>query len=1154
MSSAAPLPQEVLPSLSPATEEDEPETQSGSLSGGWWRRLFALGRRKPRKAGVPLAGGAAVGDPKESGFLQQAQHADQQRAAFSVDFQGRSFFEEGSGLALRHRRTMTEEDIHREFSSPDVANGFFEKVKRQARGFSFRRCLRSAVPLEEALRTYKLKYLLPDLFSGISEGVMAIPQGMSYAMLARLPPQFGLYVNFIYPLIYMIFGTGRHVAVGVSAIEDLLLGESVTRIIGEREKLEDIALTRSLAGDPKTSLEVRQTLLETANLNETLLTESRVAISIGMSVCVGIVYALMRILQAGLLADLLAVPVLSGFSTASAFLIGTSQLKHAFGLSIPASVEDADFKLVRQWWYCASHIHQANWVSGVICITSICILAFCKFLNRRYFKSIPLPGPLLIVIIFTALSAGLKLESTAGIRVIGDIPRGFPSPAAPKFSTNYAVISEGGEPFVVSRNVFLMMLREALALTAMFFVIHISVAKTITQQKKTYHIRPDQELVAMSCCNFVGSCFQCFPNATSLSRTCVVATTGGFTQLHQISNALVLVFTLSFMTPWLYSLPNAVLAAVVLFGVYGMLDFKEFIRLAKIGGLDVLLWLVCFLITIIFGAMEGILASVLLSLLWLLRKTARPACIVLGRLPETQIYRNVKRFPMAIEEEGVRILRFDSSLNFSNSDFFESRVMQALLPSTKVVIMDGSSINDMDVTAIRMLERLVQSLRGKGILLLFANWKGPMRDFLQKASFYDVLPPEYCFLSIPDAVFWAKRRLRLADPEVRRVWTSGHLTGPLTRWLQTCPLAASSTLVVVCILASSVFFPLCKGRAVQAKGTQRSKSALTLQLDGEANRQHEALRRRSTCSQSLTSLQGLEGDLNNELPAHRCVLWDGLSARTMEGLRVVTEITGSGRPVRWTVCTTGQQEEGIHPTQQGLETSTPSSTTRQLNSQPGSENNEQFFSSKCRYQRIKKAAIGAALLVVAFSILPELQSSSSQHNSRGQEMKLSEILLDRQSAEEARRTAGTEAAQSGFHILTGEVGSSTPLPQDEAVERNLNSRDSGPVWVFSGSLIDSGHHEEVTPCSDAQLSRLSDRRTLLKRYDSLSRWRQAAYSAFRTFADTPKAHRITLWGFAMKKEHWSASAHLKQLEDAACSWSMQIARLLFHLFSASSTV
>lgn len=119
---------------------------------------------------------------------------------------------------------------------------------------------------------------------------------------------------------------------------------------------------------------------------------------------------------------------------------------------------------------------------------------------------------------------------------------------------------------------------------------------------------------------------------------------------------------------------------------------------------------------------------------------------------------------------GIRILRFDASLNFSNSDFFESRVLHSLLPSTRVMIVDGSSINDLDVTAIRMLERLVKTLGERGVLLLFANWKGPMRDFLQKAAFYDVLPPEHCFLSIPDAVFWANRRMALGDTSVSNRW------------------------------------------------------------------------------------------------------------------------------------------------------------------------------------------------------------------------------------------------------------------------------------------------------------------------------------------------------------------------------------------------
>ncbi|KAL8429546.1 hypothetical protein ACSSS7_006520 [Eimeria intestinalis] len=374
---------------------------------------------------------------------------------------------------------------------------------------------------------------------------------------------------------------------------------------------------------------------------------------------------------------------------------------------------------------------------------------------------------------------------------------------------------------------------------------------------------------------------------------------------------------------------------------------------------------------------------------------------------------------MAIEEEGIRILRFDSSLNFSNSDFFESRVMQSLLPSTKIVIMDGSSINDMDVTAIRMLERLVQTLKGKGIVLLFANWKGPMRDFLQKACFYDVLPPEYCFLSIPDAVFWAKRRLRVNDTAMEAPLGPGQGSAGLPpcrvgspekaavkeiqddRCATPQPASLAGTFgvndrqgsqegsvhaaldLLVELFIRMIFFNwswmLCDDRG---KGPQRSRSALTIQVGEQSGKKPDAFRRRSTRSQSFTSLQEIQGEISLEehcddhvsfmhacivqlcflssilhvgginecwllvaapdrvgdLPIQRPLLWDGLSARTMEGLRVVTEITGSGRAVRWTVCTTTPQDEGT-PTRP-VDPSTPRSTTHQAED----EDYQHFFS------------------------------------------------------------------------------------------------------------------------------------------------------------------------------------------------------------------
>ncbi|CBZ55213.1 hypothetical protein NCLIV_056370 [Neospora caninum Liverpool] len=675
---------------------------------------------------------------------------------------------------------MTERDIHREFDLGKGAGGVVTRVKAEARSrwrkFSWAQLLVSTFPIIGAIKTYSRHQLNADFFSGISAGVMAVPMGMSYAMLANLPPQFGLYVGLFYPLFYMLMGTGKHVVVGVSAIEDLLAGEAVSRIIGEREFVSQLESQKKLLLDEGLADSALQdALLRRIESQEAILAQARIDISIGLCVCVGVVYVIMRVLQAGLLADLLSVPVLSGFSTASAFLIGTSQLKHMTGLVVPADVENADFKIIRQWWHCFSNISQWNGMAVGICCLSIGILAICKFLSRRYFKCFPLPGPLIVVAIFTAITYLCRLDEKFGVKVIGLIPDGFPSARLPSFYVPVLPASDLDGSAVTYRLAFLDVLREAFPLTVMFFIIHISIAKTITQQKKTYQIDPDQELTALAFCNFLGSFFQCFPCATSLSRTSVVSATGAHTQLHNISNVLVMILTLSLITPLLYFLPNAVLAAVVLFGVYGMMDFSEFFRLCRIGGLDVLLWLVCFFITIVFGAMEGILASIVLSLLWLLRKTARPQCIVLGRLPQTYIYRNIERFRMAKEEPGIKVVRFDASLNFSNSDYFDSRVRQKLEPSTRYLIIDGSSINDLDVTSIRMLQRLCAYLRQQGIIMLFANWKGPMRDFLQRAQFYETLPPEHCFLSLHDAVFWAKRKLA-AEQKLAREGEHSSLT------------------------------------------------------------------------------------------------------------------------------------------------------------------------------------------------------------------------------------------------------------------------------------------------------------------------------------------------------------------------------------------
>eukprot|EP01069_Polyplicarium_translucidae_P008279 Polyplicarium_translucidae@DN3209_c0_g1_i2.p1 len=551
---------------------------------------------------------------------------------------------------------------------------------------------------------------------------MSIPMGMSYSLLANMPPQYGLYNSLIFPSVYLLLGTAQQVSVGVSAIEALLCREAIAKVASpDATEVEWVRLT------------------------------------VALSSCLAIVLLVLRCLRAGMIANFLADPVLFGFSTASAFLIGASQLKHAFGFDVPTK------PLPQTLIYLARHLKETNIAAVVVAATTFCVLAIFKLINRwKRLARCPLPGQLVAVVVFTGICALCRLDKPPyNLRVVGEIPSGFPPFALPSFS---------------GRREFGMLLLEALPLAIMYYVIHVSIAKTAANRRDE-SIDANQELLALSATNAFGCLFRCFPNATSLSRTSVVMSIGGRTVLHNIPYIGVVVMTLWFITPLLYFLPLANLAAIVLFGVLGMMNFSEAKKLGRTLTPDLLLWMVAFFVTLIFGAMEGIIASVVLSLLWLLKKAARPSTAELGQLPGTSIYRNMKRFPMAVVSDGIAIFRFDASLNFSNAAYFESKVKGVVSvklekstdahsteePEVKhvpavsmILIVDGSSINDLDVTSIRMLRRLIKDCEQRKVLILFANWKGPMRDFLQHMRFYEVVPPEHCFLSLHDAVLRAR--------------------------------------------------------------------------------------------------------------------------------------------------------------------------------------------------------------------------------------------------------------------------------------------------------------------------------------------------------------------------------------------------------------
>lgn len=610
------------------------------------------------------------------------------------------------------------------------------------------------------------KSLLPDILAGISVGAMSIPMGMSYAALAGLDYQYGLYNNFIYPIIYFMFGTSRHAVLGVSAMENIMLGQAINKILGARND----------------------------NMN------ARINTALALGVLSSVIFLGFRLCRLAVLADLLADPVLSGFGTASAFLIGSSQMKHV--LNLPDIKSTWGFP--ETWYYILGNMPEWDLTALLTTGISLVFLYLLKSLMKtRICKRVKVPGPLILVTLSCLLCWGYQ---NIGLKIVGPIPQGLPSVSWPKMKFDDSV--DDDLPTLIP------LLLQALKLSSLYFIIHISVAKTIAI-RHNYLLNMAQELNAYAICNLVGSTLSAFPPATSLSRSSVTESLGVKTHWHGVAAGLIVMVTLLFLTEPLAYLPMPVLASVVLFGVMRMADFGKLARLwklqltsweasGKIGGgqntPDLLLWITSFLITLFIGATEGIIISVIVSLVWVGKRIVRPEFVQLGRLPGSEIYRNLLRFPDAQVDPGIIIYRIDAPINFSNAAYLESSTKAAIVThfGSKIsttrqkltrkrpileppffFILDCSSVNSLDDTAISSIHRLSKFAANYQCTIAFANWKGPQRDYLDRAGnsgqsqisfsseFYRIVPPQRCFLSNHDAVLWAKAS-RERSPEARR--------------------------------------------------------------------------------------------------------------------------------------------------------------------------------------------------------------------------------------------------------------------------------------------------------------------------------------------------------------------------------------------------
>ena len=550
--------------------------------------------------------------------------------------------------------------------------------------------LKKFIPLMEWLPNYNGEQLKGDLSAGLTVGVMLIPQGMAYAMIAGLPPIYGLYASTIPLILYAIFGTSRQLAVGPVAMVSLLTAAGIG----------------SLAEGG---------------------TETYIALAITLALFVGVIQFVLGAFRLGFLVNFLSHPVISGFTSAAALIIGLSQLKHLLGVDLSRTHHVHEIIL-----QAIERIGEINWTTFAIGMVGIGLIIFVKRVNRS------IPGPLLAVV-FGILSVwGLGLVDQ-GVKIVGEVPRGLPSFGLPAF--NLGDLQS--------------LIPIALTISLVSFMESIAVAKAIQAKHKNYKVSANQELIALGLANIGGSFFQSYTVTGGFSRTAVNDQSGAKTGLASIISAVLIVLTLLFLTPLFYYLPSAILASVIMVAVFGLIDYKEAIHLWKTNRGDFAMLIVTFLATLGLGIEQGIGVGVILSLAMVIFRTTRPHYAILGKVPGTTFYRNVERFEGLETQDDLLILRFDAQLYFANTNFFQDVLLDEIVKrkeKLKAVLIVAESINYVDSSAMHMLKDLVEDCNANGVTVLFSGIKGPVRDAMRKAHLTEKVGEDCFFMSIQEAV------------------------------------------------------------------------------------------------------------------------------------------------------------------------------------------------------------------------------------------------------------------------------------------------------------------------------------------------------------------------------------------------------------------
>lgn len=550
--------------------------------------------------------------------------------------------------------------------------------------------LKRFFPILDWLPKYTQAQLQGDLSAGLTVGVMLIPQGMAYAMLAGLEPIHGLYAVTIPLIVYAILGTSRQLAVGPVAMVSLLTAAGIGAL------------------QPATP-------------------EMYLLYALTAAFLVGVFQLSMGIFRLGFLVNFLSHPVISGFTSAAAIIIGLSQLKHLLRIDLPKSEHIQEVMLAL-----AKNIGNTHLLTLGIGLVAIVVIKYGKKIHKS------LPTSLIAVMLGILTVWGLNLTEQ-GIKIVGEVPSGLPGVSAPSFDSA----------------VWKSLLSVALTVSLVGFMESFAVAKAIQAKHKNYQVDANQELIALGTANLSAAFFQGYPITGGFSRTAVNDQAGAKTGMASIFSAILIVLTLLFLTPLFYYLPNAVLAAVVIVAVIGLIDYKEAVHLWKEDRSDFWMLIATFIVTLTMGIETGIGAGVVLSLAMVIYRSTRPHIAVLGKVPNTVFYRNIQRFDNLEQRKDILILRMDGPLYFANLNYFKEQLTNLMAihgEALKAIVINADSISHVDSSAVHALKDWVIEIQIHGLKLYFTSLIGPVRDIFAKSGLVELIGSNNLFMSNQQAV------------------------------------------------------------------------------------------------------------------------------------------------------------------------------------------------------------------------------------------------------------------------------------------------------------------------------------------------------------------------------------------------------------------